>query len=132
MQASEMTARRLNEVASGNVVTAFGLRGYLYNTNTVNLAQLLSGGSQFFLTAIATEVTRESSDGYAQWLTRGDAAAACFLLTAPENIGAMHPVVNQEHMEAAARTAGFSPVDQWSLPDGRVVTMWRRQSKCPS
>ena len=27
-------------------------------------------------------------------------------------------------MESAARNVGFSPVNQWSLPDGRVVTMW--------
>jgi hypothetical protein len=132
VQASDMTARRLNEVASRNVVTAFALRGYLYNVNTVNLAQLLSGRHPLAVTQITTEETGELVDGYAQWLTSGDAATACFLLTAPENIGAFRPVVNQEHMEAAARIEGFSPIDQWSLPDRRVVTMWRRESKCPS
>jgi hypothetical protein len=45
-------------------------------------------------------------------------------LTASGNVGEIRPVVNEENIKSAARKEGFSPLDQWPLPDGRVVTMW--------
>jgi hypothetical protein len=61
-----------------------------------------------------------------RWLTKGDAASACLLLSATGTIGEFPPLVDSERMKQAAATAGFFPLDQWPLPDGRIVTMWRR------
>ena len=40
------------------------------------------------------------------------------------------PLVNTPVLEQAATAVGFAQVDEWSMPNGRVVRMWTRP--CPS
>jgi 4-amino-4-deoxy-L-arabinose transferase-like glycosyltransferase len=127
IRANATTAQRLTETARLGLVggrMAVGLRGYLYNGSTIDLAQLLAGRGRLPLTPIVPELTGDSIDGYLQWLRSGETATACILLTASGNVGEIRPVVNEENIKSAARKEGFSPLDQWPLPDGRVVTMW--------
>jgi len=126
LDANTTTARKLTEAGQsqpGGV--AFGLRGFLYNTNTVNLAQLQATKTQFVFAQIVPGVTADSVEAYVAWL-RGEARTACVLLTATGTIGEIRPLVNQDHLESAARNEKFSQFDQWVLPDGRTVKMWRR------
>jgi hypothetical protein len=92
----------------------------------VNLAQLLMWRNQFAFTQIAPEAMVDSVEGYVRWLRGKEAGTACFLLTASGTIGEIRPVVNEQHIESAARNERFSPIDQWSLPDSRIVKMWKR------
>jgi 4-amino-4-deoxy-L-arabinose transferase-like glycosyltransferase len=126
IRVSATTAQKLTEVGAATSLTAFGMRGYLYNANTVNLAQLLMWRNQFAFTQIAPEAMVDSVEGYVRWLRGKEAGTACFLLTASGTIGEIRPVVNEQHIESAARNERFSPIDQWSLPDSRIVKMWKR------
>jgi hypothetical protein len=121
---------RANEGAT--VVTAFGFRHQLLNVNTVQLEQLAAGEPQLLLTQVAPVATTDTVAGYAGWLSRGgEAAGACNLLTAAGVAHEFPPAVTTARMEEAAAQVGFVVTEQWSLPDDRVVTLWRRPATCP-
>ena len=126
IELSKQTAQKLSRLDEG-VQTAFAFRGYLYNVGTVGLAQLQAGPRTTPTVEIAPEVMANSVEAYVQWLVSGDAAHSSFLLTSSGVIGEFLPHVNPENMEIAADGAGFARIDSWSIPDGRVITMWRRQ-----
>jgi hypothetical protein len=111
--ASATTAQRLRELGATKTMTTFAFRHRLLNVNTVNLQQLLSGGAEFWFTQIVPVLTGSSIAGYSEWLSNGDSAAACFLLTASGDLGEFLPPVNQENIEAAARATGFDPISSW-------------------
>jgi hypothetical protein len=56
----------------------------------------------------------------------GDAASACQLVTASGTVGEIRPAIIEAYIVQAARDAGFYPVENWNLPDQRIVTLWRR------
>jgi hypothetical protein len=69
-----------------------------------------------------------TAKGYREWLTTGAAAHADLLMTSPGSDGEPlpPPPVDAEAMEEAARSLGFQPVDTWSTPNGRMITLWKR------
>lgn len=123
---NEWTANKLNKVVGINQLIAFGYRGYMYNVNSVNYQQLLAGRTQFLLTQIAPEVTGNTVEGYQQWLTKGGASSATFLLTGLGHYGIIMPVVNTANISKAAVRSGFSVYSKWRLPDGTNITLWKR------
>jgi hypothetical protein len=119
------TAERLGEMPA-----AMGFRSVVYNVNTVRLSKYL--GSWADLEMIPIEpMAIDGLDQYKAWLLPGgQAARACTLLTAAGNQAEFPPLVNTSVLEQAARAVGFARVDEWSMPNGRVVRMWARP--CPS
>jgi len=107
-------------------LTAFGFRNRLFNVNTVMLEQLLLGRNPLPLTQISPQVTGDTVRGYEAWLTSGTAAQAELLVTAEGTNGDFSPTVNDSRLVAAARLAGFKPIDRWYSPTGRRTTLWRR------
>ena len=123
---NEWTANKLNKVVGFNQLIAFGFRGLMYNVNSVNFQQLLAGRPQFPLTQIAPEVTGDSIAGYQNWLTKGGASSASFLLTGLGHNGFFLPAVNTANINKAAVRSGFSVYSKWRLPDGTNITLWKR------
>lgn len=114
---------------------AFGFRGFLYNTNTINLQVLLAGFDLISLVQIDPSDTENTQAGYNKWLTTGQASTSCLLLTLREDKEDIEPSISKRSMEAAARQAGFVTVQDWPTPDGNIVTMWQRdmlQPACPA
>ena len=126
---SALTADKLNRLGSGQTTTAFGFRHYVYNVNTVALEQWIHQGTWTALEMVDPIVTRDTVAGDVDWLTRGQAARACLLLTAEGEKAQFSPVVNQRTMVEAGREAGFESIDKWAMPDGQAVTLWRRTSQ---
>jgi hypothetical protein len=120
------TAKRL-----GGKPTAMGFRGVVYNVNTLGLANYLANWTDLEMTQIEPVAIGESLDNHKAWLSPGGAAGrACTLLTAAGDQAEFSPLVNTPILEQAAREVGFAQVDEWSMPNGRVVRMWTRP--CPA
>ena len=64
--------------------------------------------------------------GYEAWLTTGNAAAACVLLTSEGTGGELAPPPDTPNMREAARRTGFVVKESWPTPSGRTVEMWVR------
>ncbi len=125
-------AALLRAHGGARAVTAFGFRHQLLNINTVQLEQLAAGEPPLPLVQVAPVATGDTVAGYAGWLRPGgEAAAACNLLTATGAAHEFPPAVTTTRMEEAAVQVGFVVTEQWSLPDNRVVTRWRRPATCP-
>ncbi|MEA2972788.1 MAG: hypothetical protein QOG82_1246 [Actinomycetota bacterium] len=113
------------------VLTAFGFRHQLLNINSVQIEQLSTEETTLPLVQVAPVATTDTVGGYAGWLLKGDAAGACNLVTATGDAHEFPPAVTIAYMEQAATETGFVRDAQWSLPDERVVSLWRRPAKCP-
>jgi 4-amino-4-deoxy-L-arabinose transferase-like glycosyltransferase len=120
------------EQMRGTPPIAFGFRHYLYNVNTVGLQELIRKGTMTSLLQVDPVVTGDSVAGDVAWLTRGDAAQACVLLTSDATTGQIQPVVSNDRMVDAARGAGFRSVARWAMPNGQYVTVWNRKSTNPN
>jgi 4-amino-4-deoxy-L-arabinose transferase-like glycosyltransferase len=130
MQMSLMTYDRLIAVAKPGQLVTFGFRGYVYNSNTVSMANILKSSTRLSITAIDPLAVGSTVEDYTAWLTQGAAGGTCILLTAPGNSTEILPAVNTPEMEEAARRLKFITVESWTMPNGRKVTMWKRI--CPS
>jgi hypothetical protein len=68
-------------------------------------------------------------DGYFLWLTNGGfPGGSCLLFTSAGIVNEIPPVTDSEALTSAARRAGFLSFARWTLPDGRDVVAWRRDS----
>jgi 4-amino-4-deoxy-L-arabinose transferase-like glycosyltransferase len=130
MQMSLMTYDRLIAVAKPGQLVTFGFRGYVYNSSTVSMANLLKSSTSLSITDIDPPAVGSTVEDYTAWLTDGAAGGTCVLLTAPGDGAEIPPAVNTPEMEEAARRLKFIPVESWTMPNGREVTMWKRT--CPS
>ena len=114
------------------MVTAFGFRHQLLNVNSVQLEELAAGEPPFPLAQVAPVATTDTVGGLRRLAEQGRTRpSACNLLTATGDAHEFPPPVTPAYMEEAARQAGFVVTTQWSLPDGRVVSLWRRPATCP-
>jgi 4-amino-4-deoxy-L-arabinose transferase-like glycosyltransferase len=120
------TAKRL-----GGKPTAMGFRAVVYNVNTLGLANYLANWTDLEMTQIEPVAIGEGLDNHKAWLSPGGAASrACTLLTAAGDQAEFSPLVNTPILEQAAKEVGFAQVDEWSMPNGRLVRMWTRP--CPA
>jgi 4-amino-4-deoxy-L-arabinose transferase-like glycosyltransferase len=126
--ASGFTESKLGQHGSARTKTAFGFRHFLYNTNTVGLEQWVSKGVSTAFAMVDPVDTGDNVAGDIDWLTRGGANDACLLLTSEGDIGYFKPIVSQVTMTEAAKKVGFAPIDNWLLPDGQKIILWRRDS----
>jgi hypothetical protein len=131
----------------GSTKIAFGFRHLLYNWNSLQLAQLSQyddeitapaglpardrdrrgGGPNFG--AIDPTPIGKSEDAYFGWLTNGGfPGGSCLLFTSAGIVNEIPPVTDSEALTSAARRAGFLSFARWTLPDGRDVVAWRRDS----
>ena len=124
-------AGRIRARGGPDVITAFGFRHQLLNVNSVQMEQLSIGDPPLPLAQVAPVATTDTVGGYAGWLRSGDASGTCNLLTATGSSHEFPPTVTTAYMEEAAAQVGFVRDSQWSLPDGRVVSLWRRPATCP-
>lgn len=129
------TARDIKALGGHNPTVGFGFVHVLYNTGTVALEEnLLYGhilGHGFY--GLDPVATGDSVTGDAAWLTTGPGRNICILLTAHVLNPAIAPFalgINQNRLEQAAMQAGFQQQTQLLMPDGNLVLLWRRPSKC--
>lgn len=127
LEALALTARTISENGGDEAVTAFGARGYLYNTNQVNFAWMFGGHRVLPMVQVTPEVLGDSVEAYRTYLTGGEGARACLLVTATGTTGEIRPPVTPGYMIEAALAAGFLAGPHWPLPDGREATLWTRQ-----
>jgi hypothetical protein len=119
----------LNELGPAFVV--FGFRHRLVNVNTIQLEQRLAGRDPIPLTMVDPIAVPNDREAIAEYLTTGDAATSCLLLTARGLAFEIEPVVDADLMALAARAAGFVRRTTLELPDRRTVVVWRRPAMCP-
>jgi 4-amino-4-deoxy-L-arabinose transferase-like glycosyltransferase len=129
---SKTTSDILRTISNSQSVVAFGFRGFLFNTNTVRLQIILAGPEKISLVQVDPFETGDTQSGYYNWLMVGGASASCLLLTLRENKEDIPPPVSKRLMEAAARQAGFMPLQDWLVPDGNIVTLWQRHTSQPA
>ncbi len=126
------TAATLRRVGAETATVAFGFRHVLYNVNSIRLQMLLAGRAvPAGLVQVEPVVTGDTVPGYVAWLTTGEAAQACFLLTLSGEGGVFPPPVSNDTIVEAARQAGFLPLRDWPTPDRRTVTLFGRRDGHP-
>ncbi len=111
---------------SGRVAVAFGFRNYFVNVNTVQLKILERLHYGIAMSQIDPVKTAANVAAYRAWLTRGTAADSCMLLTATGNVNEFPPAPDTANLDRAAADVGFQSTQTLGLPDGRIVTVWRR------
>lgn len=124
-------AQLLRDQGGAGAVSAFAFRHRLLNANSVQLQQLLHGDDRLPVDMITPRVTGDTVAGYLNWLQAGVSQRACNLLTSPGDRNEFTPVVAAQRMERAAVAAGFVAAESFELPDGRIVTLWKRAEFCP-
>lgn len=120
--------RQENQVLSP---VAFGFRHILYNSSSVGLAQFSKydyGDKLVWGRLIDPTLPGNPEDVYFSWLADGDAVASCLLLTSAGAIDEVAPIPDSDALISAARRAKFVSFSQWTLPDGREVVAWRRDT----
>lgn len=132
---SVQTARDIKALSGYNAATGIGFVHVLYNTGTVALEEhllyghILTGG----IYALDPVATGNNVTGDEAWLTTGVGRHICILLTAHVRNPAIQPfdlAIDQNQLEQAAMKAGFQQQEQLLMPDGNLVLLWRRPSKC--
>jgi hypothetical protein len=126
VEVSAATATKIRQMGGAQPVTAFGFRHFMYNVNTVGLQEWIKDGSQTRFVMVDPIVTGDSMAGDLNWLTHGDAATACLLLTCEGDKAQIPPLLDDARMVDAAKQAGFQNVAQWALPNGQTVLLWKR------
>lgn len=129
---NQTTAAVLRSVIHEPTSVAVGFRGFLYNTSSMRLQVVLTGADIINLIQIDPVETDGAKGGYQEWLGKGAASAACFLMTLRDDKEDILPSVLKREMEEAGRQAGFVPVKDWPVPDGNVATLWSRAVSRPS
>ncbi|WP_235096747.1 ArnT family glycosyltransferase [Amycolatopsis decaplanina] len=130
--ASEWAAGQVEEHHALGGATAFGFRDRLFNTNTVQLEMLRKFGYGVALPQVDPTANGNTEPDYRGWLTSyqnsnsGDASKTCLLFTATGTINEFEPKVDPPSMVSAATASGFMPVATRPLPNGRLVTLWKR------
>jgi 4-amino-4-deoxy-L-arabinose transferase-like glycosyltransferase len=121
-----LSAQNLAAQGGQDEITAFGARGYLFNTNALNFVWMFSGHQNLPMIQATPEVLGDNIIAYEMFLKTGDGSGACQLVTETGSIGEIMPPITNAYMVAAARKTGFIPGPHWTLPDGNEVTLWRR------
>lgn len=131
---NQTVAARLGDSYTSPVLVAFGFRHRLLNVNSVDLARATDNEPTLPLTMVNVGLGPSPADRseYRLWLTAGAAAHACLLLTATGTANEFTPLVDGPAMVSAARAAGFVSTTTLPLPDGRIMTTWRRPAMCPA
>ena len=117
--------RRENQ---SSMPVSLGFRHYLYNTGLLQLAQLSKYDYEIPFVVIDPTSLGESEDAYFEWLTNGSASRSCLLFTSAGILNESPPVTDSDALTSAAHRAHFLSFAQWTLPDGRDVVAWRRDS----
>jgi 4-amino-4-deoxy-L-arabinose transferase-like glycosyltransferase len=106
-----------------------GARHYIYNINSLRLSALLRGRESFPLIQIEPAFTGDTIAGYYNWLTHGQGANACLLLTMSSDSGQFLPKISKSLLLQAAEQAGFTYSKTWFMPDGQKLLLWEREAK---
>ncbi len=112
-----LNAQTLEVIAPDGVhpePTAFGLRGSVFNVNTLSLASLMQLGVPVILDQVEPQLM-QSVDDYSRWLATG-AARDCNLLTSPGEAGEFLPPPDTDNLVLAAQRAGFVPAQKSRCP----------------
>jgi hypothetical protein len=134
VQANQNTADQLGAASYPTpVLIAFGFGARLINSNSVNTARAFNGETQLPIAGIPTDAVgvADPKRTYRNWLESGSAATACILVSASGTGTLYNPPLDDGAMTEAAKATGFTPVTSWPMPNGRVITEWRRSSTCP-
>ncbi|WP_233223060.1 glycosyltransferase family 39 protein [Amycolatopsis sp. BJA-103] len=129
---AEWAAGQVEENHALGGATAFGFRDRLFNTNTLQLEMLRRYGYGVALPQVSPTEDGNTEPDYRAWLTSrrnsnsGDASKTCLLFTATGTINEFEPKVDPPSMVSAATASGFTPVTTRPLPNGRLVTLWKR------
>ena len=107
--------------------TAFGFRNRFTNVNVIQLGVVKR--LHYGIPVAQIDPLENSTSAYASWLTAGEAAASCHLITSPGAVNEFRPLVDTAQLVTAASDVGFTAVDQVPLPDGRSVTVWERHGR---
>jgi len=112
--------------SSGKGGVAFGFRHHFLNPNTIRLVSLVHGVDLYKVFMIAPLETKDSVEGYVDWLTTKEVADTCLLLTFSGKQGIFMPLVSDEAMAEAAKLTGFVPMQSWLAPTGQQLRLWQR------
>lgn len=127
-RANDDAALIITRMCGGSSTMAFGFRHLLLNVNTVNLHELLNIGMAFAGLQVPPAIPGDTIDGYLAWLMR-DGKAACALVTSDESTeNDIQPAVLRPEMREAAERAGFVPIENLKIPDGQILTFWKRRA----
>lgn len=110
----------------GDSAIACGFRHGIYNVTALGLDYLVKTGRGRQFIQPDPVGSGNTAQGYREWLSTGAAAHAHLLLTSTGSEGEPLPLVDKVALEEAARSLGFQPVDAWTMPNGRPVTLWKR------
>jgi hypothetical protein len=105
---------------------AVGFRHGIYSASPLEFDYLVKTGRGRQFISPDPGGSSNTAQGYRDWLSTGAAAHARLLMTSPGSDGEPLPLVDNAAMEEAARSLGFQPVDGWTMPNGRPVTLWKR------
>jgi 4-amino-4-deoxy-L-arabinose transferase-like glycosyltransferase len=120
------TSRYLQVDSLGGNGVALGFRHYLFNANSLRLSGLFRGKEPPPLIQVEPMVTGDSIEGYYKWLTNGEAANACLLLTLSGDREQPLPIVTKPFLLQAAQKAGFIYYREWLTPSGQKLGLWKR------
>ena len=130
--ANQLMADRIAAAAAPDAVVGYGFRHLMVNVNSVNLVRGFRDQPTFPVVMVPREQIGDTVTAYRSWLTQGQGAGVCILLSATGLANEMTPTVSGPLMGQAAQQSGFQAIGRWPLPDGRTVTEWRRQRTCPA
>lgn len=119
-------SRELQRDPWGKSGIAFGFRHFLLNVNSIRLISMYRGEDIWPVWQVEPVVTGDTVAGYSHWLSKGEAANACLLLTMSGNNGQFLPVVTKPFFLQAAKQAGFRFDREWQTPSGQKLGLWRR------
>jgi hypothetical protein len=125
---SHLVAERIAGMTSTDIPVAFGVRSYLFNSFTVNLARLAGGDAPYRVADYSSDAGDGTAEDYKRWLTSGTARSACLLLSVGGSISEFPPFADPNLLARAAVDEGFLIADRWSLPDGPDLLLWRRNA----
>lgn len=124
-EVNEELGERLLDGTTARPDLAAGFRGFYVNVNTLQLEVLQDRPVGIAMVQV-DPVTTTDAEGFRAWLTGGDAAAACHLLTSPGEVNEFKPFVDEAALVQVAAEVGFTPVEEFETPDGRTITLWER------
>ena len=119
--ANQLMADRIAAAAAPNAVVGYGFRHLMVNVNSINLVRGFRDQPAFLETMVPREQTGDTVAGYRSWLTQGQGAAVCVLLSATGLEDEMTPTVSGSLMGKAAQ--------QVRVPGDRPVAAARRANR---
>jgi hypothetical protein len=125
-QLSKTMAQVIRDNLQPGQGVAFGTRNYLFNVNTVSLAEVVNWGRISPKSQIDPNLMKKSIDDYEAWVKSVEKTGACAITTSSTGFGEFNPKPSIELLTKALQKNQYTQISSTPTPiSGQFIIVWK-------